>query len=411
MATTDYRFLYRLSGSTLWRPIQDHTHWNAEFPAQRCDSSTPARYRERWSVGLTRKGGRHVVPRFSLTPSQSTARVINGGWQVAADHGSGAIDRREFVQHVIRLAEAGFTSFDCADIYTGVEELLGEFLRGWKACGHPRDEIQIHTKYVPDLDSLATLRRRDVEGAIDRSLRRLGVERLDLVQFYWWDWEVPGALEAATVLADLKEAGKIRSLGVTNIDVAQLQAFLDEGIPLVSNQVQYSLLDQRPENGMVSLCAANGIQLLCYGSLAGGFLSDRYIGQPDPQRPFANRSLTKYRLIIEEAGGWLAYQGLLRILQEIAVRHDVSVANVAARWVLDRPGVGALIVGAKDARRLGENLRLFDLRLDEQDDESISAGISQAAGPAGDIFHLERDTGGPHWAIMKTGLHEAEELG
>jgi aryl-alcohol dehydrogenase-like predicted oxidoreductase len=93
------------------------------------------------------------------------------------------------------FVEAGITTFDCADIYTGVEELIGAFLADYRPGTGGRPEVQVHTKYVPDLRSLGSLRKADVEGAIDRSLRRLRVDRLDLVQFHWWDYSVPGWIE------------------------------------------------------------------------------------------------------------------------------------------------------------------------------------------------------------------------
>jgi aryl-alcohol dehydrogenase-like predicted oxidoreductase len=133
------------------------------------------------------------------------------------------------------FVQAGITTFDCADIYTGVEELIGEFLRRHGGALPP---VQVHTKYVPDLESLPNLTGRDVERSIDRSLRRLGVERLDLVQFHWWDYDVPGYVEAALQLARLQRAGKIRHIGLTNFDAMHLREILNAGVDVVSNQVQ-----------------------------------------------------------------------------------------------------------------------------------------------------------------------------
>ncbi|MFC2037905.1 aldo/keto reductase, partial [Chloroflexota bacterium] len=232
-----------------------------------------------------------VVERFSLAPGYDIARVIKGGWQLAGGHGRIGLDQA--LQDMRLYVQAGLTTFDCADIYTGVEALIGEFLRHHRPDLQPA--VQIHTKYVPDLQALPDLTKVDVERAIDRSLRRLGVARLDLVQFHWWDYRVPGYVEAALHLQCLQQAGKIRHLGVTNFDVPHLAAILDAGVSVVSNQVQYSVLDRRPEAGMVELCERRGIALLCYGTVAGGFLSDRYLAVPEPGSPLENRSLIKYK--------------------------------------------------------------------------------------------------------------------
>ena len=136
---------------------------------------------------------------------------------------------------------------------------------------------------------------------------------------------------------------------------------LDAGVPLVSMQVQYSLLDRRPEARLVPLGQQRGVQLLCYGTLAGGFFSERWLGAPEPSE-LTNRSLIKYKLVIDDCGGWSAFQSLLQTLKSIAERHHTSIAAVATRWVLDRPGVAAAIVGARYADHLNDTLAVFSLR-------------------------------------------------
>jgi aryl-alcohol dehydrogenase-like predicted oxidoreductase len=305
-----------------------------------------------------------------------------------------------------RYVEAGITTFDCADIYTGVEGLIGHFLRchGDDLRSGALPSVQVHTKYVPDLGSLPNLNKADVEQTIDRSLRRLGVERLDLVQFHWWDYDIPGYVETALHLAGLQRSGKIRHLGVTNFDVPHLEEIMEAGVAVVSNQVQYSLLDARPTNGLVDFCQRQGISLLCYGTIAGGFLSDRFLGASPPEAPLANRSLTKYALIIDEFGGWDLFQELLRTLRKVADKHGAAIATVAVRWALQQSAVAAAIVGVRHARHLAETLEVFRFELDAQDLAAIEQITSQATGPAGDIYGLEREKGGRHAAIMKYNL-------
>jgi aryl-alcohol dehydrogenase-like predicted oxidoreductase len=342
------------------------------------------------------------VQSIELTEGYRIPRLINGGWQLSRGHATtDDPDPDRAQQDMERLAEAGLTVFDCADIYGGVEELLGRLRRR-----RPDLPLRIHTKFVPDLAALPRIDRTYVERVVDRSLRRLGAERLDLVQFHWWDFEIPGYVETACWLRELQRAGKIRLLGATNFDVPRLREVLDAGVGLVCNQVQYSLLDRRPENGMIAMCRRRGLRLLCYGALAGGFLAaEAWRGRPEPEPPLANRSLVKYRLIVDELGGWDTYQALLGALHEVAQRHGVSSGTVALRWLLDRPRVGAVIVGARDARHAEDNLRAFAIELDDADRERLDAALGTAAGPAGDIYSLERVRDGRHAAIMKYDLN------
>ena len=339
-----------------------------------------------------------AVPRVALAPGYTISRLLKGGWQLAGGHGpvlgSAALaDMQAFV-------DAGLTTFDCADIYTGVESLIGDFVR---RRGHPRD-LQIHTKYVPDLATLGTLTAADVTRAVDRSLQRLGVAALDLVQLHWWDYERPGLLDTAGWLHTLQRAGKIRHLGATNFSTPALTALLDHGVPMVSHQVQYSLLDQRPAGPMRALCAARGVALLCYGALAGGFLSERYLGMPAPV-DLANRSLVKYRLIIEEFGGWERFQRLLAAIAGVARAHGASIGAVAIAWVLEQPHVAGVIVGARDARHLPATLSASALALTDSDRRALRAVLDEQAPVPGDVYDLERITGGRHGAIMKYGLN------
>ena len=341
-----------------------------------------------------------MIPSLALAPDYRISRLIKGGWHLAGGHGD--IDPAAACQDMVSFVDAGITAFDCADIYTGVEELIGRFRRDYPE--HAR-RIRVHTKFVPDLDRLDTLRPEDVESIIDRSLQRLGLERLDLVQFHWWDYATPRYVEAALQLERLRQAGKIDRIGVTNFGTPQLREILDAGVPVFAHQLQYSLLDDRPAHGMAELCRNHGIALLCYGTVAGGFLSDRWLGRPAPAEPLANRSLVKYRLIIDEFGGWPLFQELLVVLRGIADRQHCDIATVATRAVLDCPAVAAAIVGATSAAHLEAHGRIGEVALGEQDRAAIAAVTSRRQGPPGDVYALERDREGPHGRIMKYTLN------
>ena len=349
------------------------------------------------------------IPRISLgEDGYSISRLIVGGWQLSAGHRDEAIDERTLFTGLATIARSGWTTFDCADIYTGVEELFGRFRAAHAgALRGDGTELQFHTKCVPDADRLGSLRKSDVEATVDRSLARLGVERLDLVQFHWWNYRVPGYVEAAQWLNDLRQAGKIRHLGATNFDTSRIREMRDAGVPLVTQQVQYSLLDRRPEAQLVPLAREMGMGLLAYGALAGGLLGGRYLGVPAPREPFSNRSLAKYRLIVEEAGGWARLQRLLAKLDDAARLLGCSPAELAMRWVLDRPGVAAIMVGTFHARHLDSCLRSLDPALSltaASVGELIDEALEGLDPLRGDVFDLERDLDGPHARLMKTNL-------
>ena len=346
-----------------------------------------------------------TVETTHLRPGHEISRVIKGGWQLAGDHGT--VDRSTAISDMEQFLDAGITTFDCADIYVGVEEMIGEFIADIRRRrgGSIAEKICVHTKLVPDLGLLETLQPSDVEAIIDRSLKRLQVDRLDLVQFYWWDFSLGSPLDGLAVLKDLQASGKIRNLGINNWDRKQISPFVEAGFDIAAAQVQYSVLDRRPAGGLADWAAAHDMQLVCYGTLAGGFLTENWLGQPDPGFQFENRSLIKYRLIIDEFGPWSLFQSLLSALKTVGDRHGVSLSSVATRWVLDQPQVAAAIVGARYARHLPKTLDVFAFSLNDEDRAIIEAVISQASGPAGDVFALEADRSSRHGSIMKYNLN------
>ena len=328
-------------------------------------------------------------------------RVVVGGWQLAQDHGANVEDGRAVLE---AYADAGFRVFDAADIYTGVEALLGDVL----ATHGLGREVRVHTKYVPDLAALPSLTADDVARAIDRSLARLRVDALDLVQFHWWDLAVPGYLAALDALVGQRRQGKVREIGLTNFDRARLAEILGHGVPVASLQAQVSLLDRRTRGTFAGLAEARGVDLLAYGSVAGGLLSDAWLGRPAPAGTPENRSLVKYLLVVEEAGGWGALQALLRELRAVADARGSDVATVASAWCLRQPGVRACIVGVRSRRHLARHLELRD-GPPLSDAEVARLDRARAAFPEvpGEVYGLERDREGRHGRVMKYGLREA----
>lgn len=313
-----------------------------------------------------------------LTPDLKICRVLNGMWQVSGSHG--AIVPQRAIAAMLKYHQAGFTSWDLADHYGPAEDFIGAFSRRTpssdrpiikKSTAAPGIPVQALTKWVPQPGNMS---RIIVEERINLSLRRMGTNCLDLLQFHWWDYEDDRYLDALKHLMDLQAAGKIRHLGLTNFDAKHLQRVLDAGITIVSNQVQFSLVDQRPLIQMTDFCGANGIQLLAYGTLCGSLISAKYLDQPKPTRYQLNTaSLRKYQSIIEAWGGWELFQTLLKTLKTIGTKHGVSLSNVAVRYVLDQPTVAGAIVGARlsVSDHLEDNAKIFSLVLDKDDQEAL----------------------------------------
>jgi len=330
-----------------------------------------------------------ATARFPFTSDLSICRILGGMWQVSGAHG--AIDPVRAVEAMFDYYDAGFTTWDLADHYGPAEDLVGAFRRQFATQrGSERLlEIQAFTKWVPPPGPMT---RRIVEEAIGVSLRRMGTNRLDLLQFHWWDYRDRRYLDALRHLADLQDAGKIRHLALTNFDTERLGIIADAAIRIVSNQVQYSLVDQRPAAKMAAFCGAHGITLLTYGTLLGGLLSEKYLGRAEPGRgELATASLQKYKQMIDAWGGWALFRELLAALKRVADKHGVSIANVGTRVVLDRPAVAGVIIGARlgIAEHIADNSRVFNFAFDADDCAAIEPVLARSR----DLMRLIGDCG------------------
>jgi aryl-alcohol dehydrogenase-like predicted oxidoreductase/enamine deaminase RidA (YjgF/YER057c/UK114 family) len=320
------------------------------------------------------------LPRTLLAPGLDVSRIVTGLWQVADMERDGtALDLEKGAAALADYAEAGFDTFDMADHYGSAELLAGRFRAGWSASKRPP---VLMTKWVPEPGPMtADVVRRGVE----ERLTRLGVSTIDVLQFHWWTFEHPGYLDALTELARLRQEGLIRHIGLTNFDTDHLRLVVSHGIPIASNQVSFSLIDRRAAEAMSAFCLKSGVRLLAYGTLCGGFLSERWLGAPEPAR-VGDWSKMKYGRFIGEAGGWPVLQRLLAALKRVADRHQASIANVATRWVLDHPAVAATIVGARLSERQhrDDNLRMFSFALDARDHSEIATALEGSRPIPGD---------------------------
>ena len=318
------------------------------------------------------------VDRQALSPDLNISRVVTGLWQIADMERDGALELTNLADAMLPYVEAGLTSFDMADHYGSAEDIVGVFSKH-----HPDKKVQLFTKWVPEPGPVT---KKDVRAAVERSLERMNAERLELLQFHTWAYHDPSWLDALFYLQELKDEGLINNLGLTNVDTAHLNMALSSGIDIVSNQVCFSLLDQRASGAMTELCVRSGVKLLAYGTVAGGLLSERWLNKPEPAPDSGTWSQMKYKRFIDAAGGWDAFQALLQTVKQLADKHGVSMANVASRYILEQPAVGAVIIGARlgSSEHIADTLQLFDFSLDGESRAQLEAALATLKPLPGD---------------------------
>ena len=318
-----------------------------------------------------------------LAKDLEICRILNGMWQVAGGHGQ--IDSESAVSDMEKYHESGFTTWDLADIYGPAESLIGEFRR---KIGK-KEKFQALTKFVPNPGPMSN---SIVTHYIEQSLKKMDTDCIDLLQFHWWDYNDTSYLDALHHLSKLQNEGKIKHLGLTNFDTERVKIMIENNFHIVSNQVQYSILDNRVEKLMVPFFEKHNIKILSYGTLLGGFFSEKYLDVDEPHRgDLTTASLQKYKNMIDVWGGWQLFQELLHVLNDIAKKHYCSIANVATKFILDKPQVAGVIIGA----RLGiinhreDNIKTFDIKLDQKD---ISL-IETITKKSNDLFEIIGDCG------------------
>jgi len=310
-------------------------------------------------------------------------RILNGMWQVAGAHGQ--IDSESAISDMEKYHESEFTTWDLADIYGPAESLIGEFRR---KVGK-EEKFQALTKFVPNPGPMSN---SIVTHYVEQSLKKMDIDCIDLLQFHWWDYNDTSYLDALHHLSKLQNEGKIKHLGLTNFDTERIKIMIENNFHVVSNQVQYSILDNRVEKLMVPFFEKHNIKILSYGTLLGGFFSEKYLDVDEPHRgDLTTASLQKYKNMIDIWGGWQLFQELLHVLNDIAKKHYCSIANVATKFILDKPQVAGVIIGA----RLGiinhreDNIKTFDIKLDQKDISLIETIIKKS----NDLFEIIGDCG------------------
>ncbi|KAG5577970.1 hypothetical protein H5410_058104 [Solanum commersonii] len=322
-------------------------------------------------------------------------RVLNGMWQTSG--GWGRIDRNDAVEAMLNYADAGLSTFDMADHYGPAEDLYGIFINRVRRERPPEllETVRGLTKWVPPPVKMT---RSFVSESIDVSRRRMDVAALDMLQFHWWDYSNPGYLDALKHLTDLKGEGKIKTIALTNFDTERLRIILENGIPVVSNQVQHSIVDMRPQQKMAELCQLTGVKLITYGTVMGGLLSEKFL-DTNLTIPFAGPalntpSLQKYKRMVDAWGGWSLFQELLRTLKTVSNKHGVSIPTVAVRFILDQPAVAGSMIGVRLglSQHIKDANAVFSLVLDEEDISNIlqvtnkGRDLQKVIGDCGDEY-------------------------
>jgi aryl-alcohol dehydrogenase-like predicted oxidoreductase len=287
-----------------------------------------------------------------------------GGRDRFASVGSTGVEAAQ--RHVDRCLDAGINLIDTADVYSQglAEEILGEALKG------RRDRVVLATKARMPMGAGpndAGLSRHHLIASCEASLRRLGVDHIDLYQVHEWDGLTP-LEETLHALDHLVESGKVRYVGCSNYAGWQMTKAL--GVSdrrgyqrFVSQQIYYSLQARDAEYELIPAAIDQGVGILVWSPLAGGLLSGKY--RRDQRGPEGSRQLTDWNEPPVRDPDQL--YDIVDALVEIAARREVSAAQVALAWVAGRPGVTSVLVGARTDEQLADNLGAAELRLDDAD--------------------------------------------
>ena len=326
------------------------------------------------------------IEKIKLAKGLEISRAITGLWQIADMEKDGkTLDPVATSKFMEPYVAAGLNTFDMADHYGSAEIIAGTFQKT-SSLGAGTHML---TKWVPKPGPVT---RDEVREAIQVRLTRLNTDKVDLLQYHAWSFTNPYWLDTLIYLQELQEEGLIGAIGTTNFDTAHLRIAKSVGVNIVSNQISYSLVDQRGGGQMADYCDANGIKIFAYGTLCGGFISAKWLGKPEPTGDaLSNWSLMKYKRFIDAAGGWDKFQHVLREVSVVAQESGRSISTIASKYQLTRKAVGAVIIGA----RLGENsyvddaASLFSFELTKGQIERIStalATLNPIPGDCGDEY-------------------------
>ncbi|KAJ5552301.1 hypothetical protein N7494_001679 [Penicillium frequentans] len=315
-------------------------------------------------------------------------RIFTGLWQLSSP-AWGSAPQSKIMEQFSKYVDSGFTAFDMADHYGDAEIIFGRY----RSSSAFSKSVFAATKYC--VFHPMKVSREAVVANIDERCQRLKSDSVDLLQFHWQHYEDSSYIQA---LKYIQEDTRVKNLGLCNFDTEHMQKVIDSGVKVYTNQVQFSLVDSRPTVRMAALCERHDVKLLTYGTLCGGLVAERWIGKdaPDLYGETVTPSQRKYLAMINSWGGWALFQELLKTLHLIAQKHGVSLSNVATRWVLDFPYVGAVIVGTRMgiSQQCDESLASLGWNLDADDQKQIQDILNRSRRT--EMFESLGDCGGEY---------------
>jgi len=309
--------------------------------------------------------------------------VIIGLWQIAdLERNNSNFSPASLVNHMEAYLDAGLHFFDMADHYGSAEIIAGLLYKKRKVEGKSLPVLA--TKWVPQPGHNP---KEKVKDAVVLALNRLQMDQLDLLQFHAWDYSDPSWIETLFYLDELRKEGLIKALGVTNMDTVHLKMAVDSNIPIISNQISHSLFDQRAVQRMIPYCIENQIKVLCYGTVAGGFFSNKWLGKVEPViSELPTWSLMKYKRFQEEVCDWNQFQTLLQQLDEISKERNLSLAQLASLYIKEEFSCNSVIIGARlgELEHIEENQQIGQISLDMASKLKIASIINTFKSVHGD---------------------------
>jgi len=316
----------------------------------------------------------------------SISPIVFGAWAIGGWMWGGS-DEKAAIEAIHASIDAGINTIDTAAVYGmgASEEIVAKAIKG------KRDKVILATKggrnWNTDTGSMpfettdpagknvtvrSNSRPQELKKECEQSLRRLGVEVIDLYQIHWPDLTFP-IEEAVAGLEQLKKEGKIRAAGVSNYNFEQLKA-ASEAASIDSLQPPYSLLQRDIETEIVPFCRKEQIGIICYSPMERGLLT----GAVSASRVFpASDHRSTHRFFTSENRRHVL--SALEEIKPIADRHKASFAQIVIRWTIDQPGITAAIVGARDAQQAKENARAMAVRLTDEEKSQMSRVFEQCA--------------------------------
>lgn len=308
------------------------------------------------------------------------SRVVLGTW-VTGGWAWGGSDEAESVRAILRGLELGISFIDTAPVYGfgRSEEIIGKALRDWgrkdavpvaTKCGMEWDEKQIHIRRNSSPER--------IRYEVDQSLRRLGLDRIDLYQVHWPDQNTPFEDTMETLL-QLQAAGKIRYFGLSNFSLEQIEQ-CRRSAPVASLQPPFNLFERAAETKLLPYCLEHGLATLAYGGLCRGLLSGKFTGDEHFEKGDLRRGDPKFK-----PDKFKQYLKAVTALQKLAARYDRSMAQFALRWALQQPGITCVIAGARTPAQVEDNVGISGWEIEPEDlakvDEILAKKIKTPVGP------------------------------